>query len=160
VSLYVVDASVWIDAWRRYPPSIDVFRPIWDGLDSMIADGSLRSPEEIRQELERGTDGLPLWLAPRRLTFHPLDSDLQAGVTLVMSRFSDMVDPDSDKSRGDPFVVALAQAKSGIVVSSENGRKHPTGRPKIPDACAGFGIRCLKWLDFLREPDVGSRMSR
>jgi hypothetical protein len=126
----------------------------------MIAGGHLRSPEEIREELERGTDGLGVWCKARGEIFAPFDEDMDRGITLVMTRFPDMVDPESDRNKADPFVVALAHVKQGIVVSGESARKHPTGRTKIPDACSALGVGCLKWLDFLRIAEVSAYMQR
>lgn len=154
MTVYVVDTSVWINAWRYYPPTVPLFRPIWTGLATMIADGRLVSPDEVRKELKRGNDDAFAWTESQSGLYHPLDGDLQARLSEVMARFPDLVDANSDKSAGDPFVVALAELKSGAVVTDENPRRHPTARPKIPDACDGMKIRCIKLLGFLNEPEV------
>jgi hypothetical protein len=158
--IYVVDTSAWINAWRLYPPDVPAFSRIWDGLDQMISSGSLCIPEEVLEELKKGYDGIPKWLNDRPAILRPLDAFLQLEVKRVMDAFPDLADEESDRSRGDPFVVGLGKLTSGVVVSGESPRKAPTARPKIPDACAGFGIRCIKWLEFLREPDVTRLIGR
>jgi hypothetical protein len=48
------------------------------------------------------------------------------------------------------MVIALALARGWAVVTSEES--NPTSqRAKIPDVCAGFGIRSLSPLAFFRE---------
>lgn len=150
MSLYVVDSDVWITAWRQYPPDVEFFKPIWDGIDEMVNGSTLCSPEEVRFELEKGTDGLAPYLKKRIGIFHPFDAEHQQALIEVQTKVT-LVDPNSDRNRADPFVVALAKAKTGIVVSNEGPRKHKTARHKIPDACKEFGISCMTFLDFLKK---------
>jgi hypothetical protein len=119
---YVIDASIWINVWRTHPP--DIYVSVWTRIDTAIGNGTIRSPEDVRQELERGTDELAEFLAQRDGLFAALD---------------------------EAFVVALARVLGGTVVTAERGRRGPSGRPRIPDACQEFGIPCLNWFDFLRE---------
>jgi hypothetical protein len=149
VTSYVVDTSVWITAWRHYPPDVDLFAPFWDGVGRMIKAGLLCSPEEVRVELEKGTDGLAPYLKKIDGLFHPFDEEHQLALIEVQKVVS-LVDPDSDRNRADPFVVSLAKAKDGTVVSDEWPRKHKSGRPKIPDACKQFAIPCVRLLEFLK----------
>ncbi len=53
---YIIDTNVWIRIWHNHPP--DIYVNVWQRIDAAIADGTIRSPEEVRQELERGTDNL------------------------------------------------------------------------------------------------------
>jgi hypothetical protein len=149
---YVLDSSVWIDAWRGYPPDIPVFAPIWNGIDALIGRKVLVSPEDVKEELERGADALIKYLKQRSGLFYPLDAELQASLIDVVAQY-ELADPNSDKNRADPIVVALGRVKKATVVSNEHPSKTlgKGGRPRIPDACAGLGIRCIKWLEFLKE---------
>ena len=67
-----------------------------------------------------------------------------------MRRCPGLIDGDAERNRADPFVVALARLRNGIVVTKERPRRGSTGRLKIPDACAELDIPCLDWFEFLR----------
>lgn len=130
--LYVVDASILIRIGRHHPP--DIFKRLWQQLDQAIADGEIRSPEEVLHELEEGTDDLAELLEARDGLFLPLD-DALARATEAVQAECPLTDPAGERSRGDPFVVACAQLNGGTVVSGERPRKAPTAPMKIPDAC-------------------------
>src|SRR5437773_1915159 len=106
--LYVVDASIFIRIWRHHPP--DIFKRLWQHLDGAIAAGDIRSPEEVLHELEQGTDDLADTLAGRAGLFIPLDDGL-ARATEAVQAACPLTDPAGERSRGDPFVVALAQVR-------------------------------------------------
>jgi len=146
--LYVVDASIWIRIGRNHPP--DIFKRLWQQLDQAIADGHVRSPEEVLHELEQGTDDLAEMLDARDGLFLPLDDPL-ARATEAVQAACPLTDPTGERSRGDPFVVACAQLNGGTVVSGEGHRKSPTAPMKIPDACDHLGIPHLDWFGFLRD---------
>jgi hypothetical protein len=50
----------------------------------------------------------------------------------------------------DPFVVALAMARDGVVVTEET-RSGNIERPRIPDACEALGIRWLALMGYVEE---------
>ena len=154
---YVIDASIWIRLWRNHPP--DVFTHLWDQLDASVAAGEVISPEEVLRELERGSDDLAETLACRpglAGLFVPLDEAVMVAVGAVLTALPDLVDENAERNRADPFVVALARVRGGAVVTGDRPRGGPTGRPRIPDACAHFGVECLDWFGFLRA--VGWRL--
>jgi hypothetical protein len=145
---YVFDANIWIDLGQHHPP--DIYVTLWAKLDEAIADGTIRSPEEVLHELAAGTDGLDEKLRQRAGLFVPLDDATMIAVGQVTDGCDGFVDSASDRNRGDPFVVALAMVQGGTVVTKERPRRGPTGRPRIPDACAQFNVPCMHWFDFLR----------
>jgi len=144
---YIVDASIFIRIWRHHPP--DIFRRLWSQLDRAIADGHVRSPEEVLHELEDGEDDLAETLAARGGLFIPLD-DALARATEAVQAACPLTDAAGERSRGDPFVVACAQLTRGTVVSGERPRKAPDAPPKIPDACEQLHVPHLDWFGFLR----------
>ena len=146
--LYAIDASIWIRLWRHHPP--DIFVHLWEQLDASIAAGEVISPEEVLHELERGTDALAERLAGREGLFVSLDEEVMAAVSEVLAQCPDLADPDAEGNRADPFVVALARLRNGMVVTGEKPRRQPGARPRIPDACAQLGIAWLDWCGFLR----------
>ena len=115
--LYVFDANVWIDLGRHQPPEIYV--NLWAQIDAAIANGTIRSPDEVLVELAAGTDALADTLKQKEGLFVPLDEDCQHAVQEITDNCDGFVDPEGERDRGDPFVVALAKVRGGIVVTKE-----------------------------------------
>lgn len=109
------------------------------------------SPREVLYELERGDDTLAAFLAERAGLFVPLDETQVMAVAEVVRDCPGLVDPEAEIVRADPFVVALARARRGTVVTRERPRRSSSAPFKIPDACAHYGLACLDWFGFLRE---------
>ncbi len=151
---YVVDTGIWIRIGQHHPP--DIFVRLWQHLDATIAASNLISPEEVLQELERGSDDLAATVGARVGLFLPLDDPQMAAVADVMQACPTLIDTESERNRADPFVVALARVRGGTVVTDERPRKAATAPFKIPDARAHYHIPCLDWFGFLRE--VGWRL--
>ena len=145
---YIIDASIWINVWRTHPP--DIYVNVWQRLDGAIGNGALLSPEEVRHELERGTDNLAEFLLQRAGLFVPLDAAQMAAVGEVQAQCPLAAD-EGERNRADAFVVALARTSNGTVVTRERPRRDANARHKIPDACLHFGVPCRGWFDFLRE---------
>lgn len=120
-------------------------------VDAAIAAGELVSPDEVLHELRRGEDVLAETLSSREGLFLPLDDAQMAAVAEVMQDCPGLVNEEAERGRADPFVVALARARHGTVVTGERSRRAPTAPFKIPDACAHYGIPCIDWFAFLRE---------
>jgi hypothetical protein len=146
---YVLDTSIWIRVGDNHPP--DIFVSLWEQLDAAIASRDVRSPEEVLHELERGAgDDLAATLRARPGLFAALDEPLQRAVAEVVARCPGFADPNAERNRADPFVVALARVLGATVVSGERPRRAATAPHKIPDACAEFGVPHLDWFGFLR----------
>jgi len=144
---FVVDASIWVRIGRNHPK--DIFKRFWAQLDEAIAAGVLRSPEEVLHELEKGYDDLAKELGARGGLFLPLDQALGKATEDVEAECH-LTDPDGERSRGDPFVVACAQMNGWTVLSGERPRKDPSAKMKIPDACDHLKIPHVDWFAFLR----------
>lgn len=147
---YIIDSGIWIhiEKYHRH----DVFKKFWSQLDNSIGDGSIITPQEVLDEVETGTMS-PVPIGPllkaRNGLIIPLDQPLMNEVTNVLSGCPTLIDPDSEKNGADPFVVALAKLRGGVVVTTEKPRKSPNGKMKVPDACSHFKISCLDWYGFL-----------
>lgn len=146
--MYSFDTSAFLDVSSRWYPR-DVFPTVWQRLDELIQAGKLVAVDEVLRELERGDDDIFKWAKERNQAFHALDHDIQSAVQEVLSEFPKLVDSRTGKSFGDPFVVAHAKCRSLTVVTGEMGGT--AMRPKIPNVCTHFGIRCISIVEMFRE---------
>lgn len=146
--MYSFDTSAFLDVSSRWYPR-DVFPTVWEQLDKLIHEGKLVAVDEVLRELERGDDDIYKWAKEREHAFHILDHDIQNAVLEILREFPKLVDSRTGKSFGDPFVVAHAKCRGLIVVTGETGGT--VMRPKIPNVCKQFGIKCINIVEMFRE---------
>lgn len=146
---YCVDSSGWLDGFQRnYPP--DVFPTLWTKLDQFVASGQIISSEEVYVELEKKSDELHDWIKARKQIVIPLEESIQRRAAELLSEFPRLVDTLKHRSQADPFVIATAIEHNAIVVTGEI----LTGnllKPRIPDVCKAKSVRCISFLDMMRE---------
>jgi hypothetical protein len=145
---YSVDTSAILDAWIRYYPP-DVFPGVWDRLDDLIKDGSLRATEEVLIELERKHDEVYAWAREREKLFIAIDDRIQDVVSDILMSHERLLDTRAGRSAGDPFVIALAEIERCIVVTGERATNSMI-RPHIPDVCIARGVRSMTVIELLR----------
>lgn len=146
---YSIDTSAILDGWRRhYPP--DVFPGLWARIEGLIVAGHLRASEEVLQELERKDDEVYEWADRQDGFFVPIDSAIQPVVSSILASFEKLVDTRSNRSAGDPFVIALAQLHKCAVVTGEKATGRPD-RPNVPDVCQALHVPCISLLDMIRQ---------
>jgi hypothetical protein len=146
---YSIDTSAILDGWVRYYPP-DIFPPLWRKLEQLADSGHLRASEEVLRELEKKDDDVHAWARERDRMFVSVDDEIQVAVADLLGRFPRLVNTQRDRSMGDPWVIALAQVHSCIVVTGEQNRG-TTDRPRIPDVCDAIGIRSISLLGLIRE---------
>lgn len=146
---FSLDTSGILDAWvRHYPP--DVFPAIWLQMDLAATNGDIFVIDEVLKELERKDDGIHEWIKKRESMVIPIDAEVQRYVSQIMSKFGRLVDSKKNRSIGDPWVIALAQARGLIVVTGEKATGS-LSKPKIPDVCKDLGVSCIEIVDFFRK---------
>ncbi len=77
------------------------------------------------------------------------EKPIQEIVAQLLSKYPRLVDTLKNRSQADPFVIATAIFRRATVVTGELGGT-PT-RPRIPDVCQAEGVRCMNFLEMLRE---------
>ena len=80
----------------------------------------------------------------------PPSEAIQQRVVALLGEFPRLVDTLRRRSQADPFVIATAMELNAVVVTGET----ITGkldRPRIPDVCQIKDIRCMNFLEMIRE---------
>ncbi len=148
-SLYSFDTSALINGRRDLLPPA-TFPSVWRRVEDMVADGSVRCVDEVLRELaKRDGDAVHTWAKNQAGLFVDLDEDVQAATSLVLSKHPKLLGAGKGRNGADPFVIALALAREGVVVTEEN-RGSPTN-PKIPFVCEALGVRSLTLVQFITE---------
>ena len=146
---YSIDTSAILECWVRwYPP--DVFPSLWTKIDQLIDDGVLIASDEVKEELSKKDDEVFDWAKKRSRMFVPLTTEIQKAAAEILSKFDRLVDSRKDRSEADAFVIALAKVENCSVVTAERHSGTAT-RPRIPNVCEYYGIRCVNILQFIRE---------
>jgi hypothetical protein len=145
---YSLDTSGLLDGWVRYY-SPDVFPSLWKQMEAAAADGTIVAVQDVLLELERQDDDVFAW-AKRHVTFVQLEDAIQASATEILARFPQLVNTRRSRSVADPFVIALARVQGLTVVTAERASGSPQ-KPRIPDVCAGVGVKCMPLLGMFKE---------
>lgn len=147
---YSLDTSALLNAWQRnYPP--DVFPTLWQNLDGLVSNGILIATEEVLVELEKKAgNAVHNWAKQRSAMFVPIDGQIQQVVSTILQNYPRLIDNRTNRSGADPFVIALAVIERCTVLTGERPSGNPA-KPKIPDVCAGMGVRCIGMVDLIRE---------
>ena len=149
MTLYSFDTSSLLNGRRDLlPPS--TFPTLWANLEAMITAGAIRCVDLVRDELAVREDEVHQWAMAQDNLFLPLTADVQTAVREVLHEHQRIIGIGSGRSGADPFVIALARARDGVVVTEETLSRNLT-KPKIPDVCDAMGIRRLTLLQFVQE---------
>ena len=147
---YCIDTCALIDLWRRfYPP--DIFKKLWKDIEALIKQGLLIAPKEVYNELKQVDDEMLEWAKKHKTMFIGLDEEQLKEVISISSKYQRLIDPNKTIPEADPFLIALAKTRKWTVVTSEHPRTNPSARPKIPDVCKDYKIKCISLIDFFRE---------
>ena len=145
--IYSIDTSSLIHAGRLYP--FDLFPTLWDNISSLIQNTTLYASEEVIVELSKKDDDLFKWVKSMKNMSYPSIESVQGEVRKIVNEFTEFVDVENEKSRADPYVIAIAKVTGGVVITQER-LKNNLDYPNIPDICKYYSIKYLSILDFLR----------
>jgi hypothetical protein len=145
---YVIDTSALINLWRvHYCP--DVFQTLWNkDLEEIIHRKLLIAPQEVFNELQSRDDDLLKWAKNHRDMFIGLDKEQITEVRDIEKKYPELIDNKKTTAVADPFVIALAISKDWAVITSEMSSP---GKPRIPDVCKQYRVKCIGIMEFLRE---------
>lgn len=146
---YSLDTNIFVESWwKHYRPTS--FASYWERMAEGITAGQVRASDEVRTELIRRADEVLKWTKQQPDLFVPTDEDIQEALRAALRECARMVGSHRGHNGADPWVIALASARSMTVVTLE----HWTGnaaKPRVPDVCETLGIRWIDLWDFIEE---------
>jgi len=166
--IYCIDTSALIDLWQIYGPG--THPGLWGKgsargkLGELIDAGRLIAPRQVYKEIRsyKGESGLKDWAKlNKRMFVQPTKEEILL-VEQINATFLGLTDHMKETPDADPFVVALASSKirsqlpgtgpDYVVLTCE---KRGGGKPRIPDACDEYQIKCLCYptalIDFFQQ---------
>lgn len=155
---YLVDSDVFIRASHDHY-RFAVCPGFWDWTLQANQAGTVFSIDKVQAELAAGNDALAAWARAQTALFLPTD----AAVTVALQAVSQWVaaqtyDPPAVAqffAAADYWLVAHALARACTVVTHETPQPAARRRVKLPDACAGVGVRSMNPFQMLE--DEGGR---
>jgi len=148
VVLYSFDTSSLLNGRRDLLPP-EVFRSLWNNVEGMIAAGQIRAVDVVRDELARRDDEVNRWARAQIDLFIDLDPDIQRATSDTLARHSMLMGKGGGRNAADPFVIGLARARDGTVVTEETLSGN-LDKPRIPDVCDALGVRWFNLIGFVR----------
>lgn len=150
-SFYVVDTNIFMDWQVRYYPT-NIFNSLIISIEGLIAEERFMAPALVREELDKvGTDELSKWALEHPEIWVPNTEILDEAV-MIQGRFPGLLDPKAEYEEADAYVIALANKRNGIVVTSETPaaeKRKPKREFFIPDVCREMGVPCINLLGLM-----------
>lgn len=150
---YLLDANFIIGLGRRInpPKSRQAAR---DVVNSLIAQGLIKSPREVYLELTAKTTGAGdeslAWCNAHKDIFEDMTDGQQARLAEVLVKFPELVKHDIEGYDADPILVAMA-LELGWTVVSRDGAGSGDNVIRVHQVCAHYEIRCVTDHTFLKE---------
>ena len=149
MTFYSLDTSSPLNGRRDLLPP-GTFVTLWDNIELMIAVGDIQCVDEVRNELAKRDDVIHDWAKSQPELFVPLAADVQLAARDVLSVHPRLVGVGGGRNTADPFVIALARARNGVVVTEETLSGN-ISKPRIPDVCGAMGVPWLNLVRFVQE---------
>lgn len=144
---YSFHPSALIDGIERHYP-IANFPALWERVDDLIDAGRLHVAEEAWHEAVSADSVLKDWCtdaaAGRERCVVPTDIEIGAVAGAIAAQFPRWV-RQGTKNNADPFVIAVAEVRSCVVVSGE--QRGGPDQPRIPYVCGVRGVEHRRFVD-------------
>lgn len=151
---YLLDSNIFITSENHIPR--DIFEGFWRRLGELLVSGTAILHQAVLDELKRHKDPLVEWIEGLEevkvmpATEGTLEkylevcswADNQSYTPLALREFK-------AESRADAWLCAEALNSDLTLVTYETPSNSPK-RVKIPNVCAGLGIRRIDGFDFMR----------
>ena len=149
MSFYFFDTSSVLNGRRDLLPPT-TFPTLWLRLEALVELGQARAVDVVRDELSKREDESYQWARANTGFFVPLEEDVQLATAAVLRRHPKLPGKGGGRNGADPFVIGLALAREGVVVTEET----PSGRlerPRIPDVCRAVGVPWMNLIGFVQD---------
>ena len=167
--LYIIDTNSFRVFSHYYP---DIFPSFWRNIDALIAADKFQSVDEVKEELD-GKYARPNsnfdhdpeyyrqeiqfrdWYQARLHIFPPMDDQESLALKQAVKKHYPSISTDTgqysipSKNYADPYLIAKAKAKSGVVVTEERSRAKGNNDGKIPTICRLCNVKCINAEDFM-----------
>lgn len=152
---YLVDSDVFIQAKNRHY-GFDFCPAFWNWLVAENAKGNVFSVQQIGKELLAGNDNLATWASALGPQFFLAPNSAVTGAMATLTNW--VANPLNGYkpaalatflASGEYFLIAHALAVGYTVVSHEIAAQSPN-KVKVPNACAGVGLKCVDPFTMLR----------
>jgi hypothetical protein len=149
-----VDASSIVHAWDTYP--VAQIPRLWEWLQRKITEPDLHMSRVAFGEVQHVSPDCATWLAAAGIALLDITDDV-TGEALRLKRALG-IEGENYHPRGvdenDLIIVATARIWTAPLLSEE--ALQPTlppqrARYKIPAVCGAQGIRCSRFIDFMKE---------
>ncbi len=149
LEIYCIDTSALVEMWRvTHRPQ--TFPSLWQDLEKLIKAGKLVSPEEVFEEIKKRDDDLFNWCKQNKSLFKRIDQEQIRELIEIEKKLENFGHFDREHD-ADPWVLALASVKDGIVISQEKYTGDFKNPSRIPDACRALEIPHKKPSDFFEK---------
>lgn len=152
---YCIDTSSIIEL-KHYPR--EFFSSLWEEIEELVGQTSLIAPREVYRELEHISDDIHQWAKNNKIMFQDMNHTEQMEVKKLLSNYKNFVNYNKTTPEADPFVIALAKHRNCTVITQEKIRT--SGRPKIPNICQDYGIKCIDLFGFFRDQKWSFRLEK
>lgn len=157
--IYLLDANVLIDANRDYYP-LDRVPEFWDWLLELAAEGVVKVPVEVYEEVSEGNDELAEWMKrPEVKSVLRFDEEVSVAALrrVVNEGYAGNLQDDEVENLGrDPFLAAygLVEVGARTVVTTERSRpSRQRANRHLPDVCVELGVLIVDTFALIRELD-------
>lgn len=161
---YWLDSSTLIESKKRWY-RFRVTPGFWSFIDTKVAEGIIRCPVAVYEELvERTDDELASWAKQRKGM--PFFQDPDEAVQSLLRDVADHVEATFGTTKAandflsgaDPWLVAYARVHGGKVITLEAGAvPGKTPKVRIPVICEHFGVQWDSLFEMVDE--LGMRLA-
>lgn len=161
---YLVDSSCFMTASQTSYP-FDIAESFWIKMAELAQDHVFYSIDKVKNEIYTNLDELSNWCKENL----PSDFFISTETEAVYERYGELVNWAQSKgikqsgvnkfiddTKADIFFIAFCSLSPHkyTVVTEEVPAPQSMRDIKLPDACAVYQIRCIKFVDMLRELKV------
>lgn len=146
--LYCIDTSSLLELRRSYPQ--DIFEPLHKSFSELLTSGKMIILDVVLEELKKKEPEIHKYIKQiipkeRLLKF---DSYIIETQELIHTYYDNR--GQSHTLKADPHIIACAKTAQLTVVTEEYN-SDPT---KIPAVCSQEKIKCINFIDLLREENI------